>query len=296
MLDNMKGTMMHIILGGTGRVGSATVRALLRRGEQVTIVTRDASHCASLTEAGAQVAVADIRDVTTLREIFRSGTTAFLLNPPALPSGDTDAEERANVAAITEALNGSGLQKVVAASTYGARSGPPCGDLTVLFEFEEKLRAQAIPVAVNRAAYYLSNWGEMIDTVRTQGKLPSFFPAELAFPMVAPEDLGEAAARRLLEPPGETGILHIEGPQWYTPRDVAEAVSVALNMTIEVEIIPRPMWEQTFRQLGFSESAAQTYACMTATVLDDERAWPSAPARGTTTLQDYIHQIVKASG
>ncbi|MCC0030425.1 MAG: hypothetical protein H6891_09455 [Brucellaceae bacterium] len=47
-------------------------------------------------------------------------------------SGDTDAEERETVDAIVGALAGSGLEKVVAASTYGARPGERCGDLTVL--------------------------------------------------------------------------------------------------------------------------------------------------------------------
>lgn len=280
---------MHIILGGTGRVGSATARALLKRGEQVTVVTRDASHALDLKNAGAQVAVANVRDVARLREIFRSGTTAFLLNPPAPPSSDTDTEERANAAAIVDALEGSGLAKVVAASTSGARPGPPpCGDLTVLFEFEEKLRAQAIPVAVNRAGYYMSNWIEMAETVRKQGKLPSFFPADFAFPMVAPEDVGEAAARRLLEPPDKTEIVYVEGPQFYTPRDVANALSETLNIPVEVDTIPRSRWEETFRQLGFSDSAARTYTCMTGTLLDEVSEWPSAPVRGTTGLRDYV--------
>lgn len=34
---------MHIILGGTGHVGSAAASALLDEGRPVTIVTRDAS-------------------------------------------------------------------------------------------------------------------------------------------------------------------------------------------------------------------------------------------------------------
>jgi len=134
---------MHIVIGGTGRVGSATARALLKRGEPVTVVTRDAAKGADLSAAGARIAVADIRDAGGLREVFRTGTRAFLLNPPADPSADTDAEERANVAAILEALDGSGLRKVVAASTYGARPGERCGDLTVLHGFEERLFSQA---------------------------------------------------------------------------------------------------------------------------------------------------------
>ena len=286
---------MHVILGGTGQVGSATARALLKRSEPVTIVTRDARHGSELEEAGARIAVADIRDVSRLRELFRSGKRAFLLNPPASPSGDTDAEERANVAAIMEAVEGSGLEKVVAASTYGARPGERCGDLTVLYEFEQRLEAQSIPAAINRGAYYMSNWVGMIEAVRDSGKLPSFFPAEMAIPMVAPEDLGEAAARRLLEPASDTDLRYVEGPEYYTPRDVADAFSEALDMTVEVAVIPRGAWEATFIQLGFSKAAAQSYACMTGTVVDGEAEKPDNPERTQTTLRDYVRNIVKTA-
>jgi uncharacterized protein YbjT (DUF2867 family) len=284
---------MHIILGGTGQVGSATARALLRRGEPVTIITRDADHGSDLKEAGARIAVADIRDVAGLREVFRAGTRAFLLNPPAAPSGDTDAEERANVAAIVKALDGSGLEKVIAASTYGARPGERCGDLTVLHEFEQRLKAQSIPAAINRGAYYMSNWTGMLDAVRGSGTLPSFFPADMALPMVAPGDLGEAAARRLLEPASDTDLRYVEGPTHYTPRDVADAFSEALDMTVKIVAIPRGAWEATFAQFGFSKAAAQSYACMTRTVVDGEAEKPDDPERGRTTLRDYIRSIVR---
>lgn len=284
---------MHIIIGGTGRVGSATARALLRRGEPVTVVTRNAGHAADLRDAGAKIAVADVRDVAALRAILRTGTTALLLNPPAAPFTDTDAVERANAAAIVDAVTGSGLRKAVAVSTFGARPGEPCGDLTVLFEFEEKLRAQSVPVAVNRGAYYMSNWADMFDTVRHRGTLPSFFPQDVAIPMVAPDDLGEAAARRLVEPDGEAGIRYIEGPQRYTPRDVAAAFAHALERPVEVEVIPRAEWEQAYRRLGFSPEAARSYACMTGTVLDEQDRWPDTPERGSTTLADFIRGVVR---
>jgi len=284
---------MHIIIGGTGHVGAATARALLRRGEPVTVVTRNAGHASDLRNAGAKIAVADVRDVPALRAILRTGTTALLLNPPAAPFTDTDAVERANAAAIVDAVTGSGLRNAVAVSTFGARPGAPCGDLTVLFEFEEKLRAQAVPVAVNRGAYYMSNWADMLDTVRHRGKLPSFFPADAAIPMVAPEDLGEAAARRLMTPGDQADVRYIEGPRRYTPRDVAAAFAHVLDRPVDVEVIPRHAWEQTFRQLGFSTEAACSYACMTGTVLDEQGRWPATPVRGPTTLEDFIRGVLR---
>lgn len=285
---------MHIILGGTGRVGSATARALLQRGEAVTIVTRDAAHAEELKQAGARVAAVDIRDVHALRDVFREGRRAFLLNPPADPSTDTDAEERANIAAIVAALDGSGLEKVVAASTYGARPGERCGDLTVLYEFEQALRAQPIPAAINRAAYYMSNWAGMLDAVRAGGRLPSFFPADFLLPMVAPEDVGAAAARRLLEPADATGLHHVEGPSWYSARDVADAFSQALGMPVEVDTIARDAWEAAFLELGFTPAAARSYECMTGVVLAREMERTVEPERGTTRLVDYIRDTCSA--
>lgn len=288
---------MHIILGGTGQVGSAVARALLRRGEAVTILTREEARGAELKAAGAQIAVGDVRDTARLRDVFRAGRRAFLLNPSAAPSGDTDVEERLNVASILNALEDSRLELVVAASTYGARPGERCGDLTVLYELEEGLRSRAIPAAINRGAYYMSNWLGMIDAVREGGTLPSFFPADFALPMVAPRDVGEAAARRMVESPDRSALqLHfIEGPERYTPRDVAAAFTAVLNKTVKVEPVPRSQWVDTFVQLGFSKAAAESYACMTGTVLDEVAEWPENPERGPTTLRDTIRGAIETS-
>lgn len=283
---------MHIVLGGTGQVGSATARALLDAGEAVTVVTREADHGADLKAAGAQIVVADIRDEDALREVFRSGKRVFLLNPPADPSTDTDAEERANVAAIIAALDRSWLEKVVAQSTYGAFEGERCGDLTVLHELERELRAQPIPAAINRGAYYMSNWVGMADAVRESGTLPSFFPAALALPMVAPDDLGQVAARRLMTPIADSGVRHIEGPERYTARDVARAFAAAFGRSVEVEVIPGDALEETFRQFGFSEKSAESYACMTRKVIGGATDTADTPVRTQTTLDAFIRSAV----
>ena len=70
---------MYIILGGTGRVGSATAQTLLAKRQPVTIVTRSASKGELWKQRGAEVAVIDAHDVDALRAVFRRGRRAFLL-------------------------------------------------------------------------------------------------------------------------------------------------------------------------------------------------------------------------
>ena len=283
---------MYVIMGGTGHVGSATVEALLARREKVTVITRTAAHASKWCERGAEIVEADVEDVASLRAAFQRGRRAFLLNPPAATTLDTDVIERRTVANILAALDGSGLEKVVAESTGGAQPGERIGDLNVLWELEEGLRAQSIPAAINRAAYYMSNWDGFVDTVRDIGTLPTMFPADLSIPMVAPRDLGEAAAIRLTSPLDDIGVRYIEGPQLYSSHDVANAFSRALERPVEVAVTPRDKLKEVFLSLGFSDAAADSYARMTTLCLDTGFDVSENPLRGTTTLDVYIRNLV----
>lgn len=283
---------MYVIMGGTGHIGSATADILLSLGEAVTIVSRNAGHASGWRAKGAEIVEADLNDVSSLHAALRRGRRALLLNPPADPTTDTDAVEKRTVANILEALAGSGLEKVVAVSTGGAQSGDRIGDLNTLWEFEEGLRRQPIPTAINRGAYYMSNWDVLLDTVRATGRLPSMFPADLPIPMVAPQDLGRFAADRLLSGTDDVGIRYMEGPKRYSPADVAKAFSEALGRQIDVEVKPRAGWYDGFLQLGFSEAAALSYTRMTELCVDNGFDMPADASRGATTLELYIDSLV----
>lgn len=284
---------MHIILGATCHVGSATATTLLEAGQDVTVVTRDRSKSKAWIERGAKVAVADIRNPAELRAVLRSGKRALLLNPPAAPHTDTDAVERATVQNILEALGGSGLEKVVAQSTYGAQPGEQLGDLNTLFELETGLQAQPVPFAIIREAYYFSNWDALLQLALKSGKLPTMLPADLKIPMVAPDDLGRVAAQLLMQPVNATGTIHVEGPQTYSPRDVASAFSQALDRTVEVAVTPREEWEESFKKLGFSDAAAYSYTRMTAITADAKYEMPDSPVRGAISLPGYVNALAK---
>lgn len=283
---------MFVVMGASGHVGSAVADVLLLSGEQVTIVTHHASHADAWLERGAQVVEADVTDIASLRAAFKRGRRAFLLNPPADTKLDTDVIERRTAANILAALDGSGLEKVVAASTYGAQPGERIGDLSVLWAFEQGLQRQPIPVAINRAAYYMSNWDALLEPVRTSGDLPTMFPATFAMPMIAPADLGKAAAARLLSPLDDVVVRYVEGPARYTPADVAEAFSEALGRSVKVSETPRASWEEAYLKLGFGKLAAESYTRMTAVTVDSGFDLPEEPIRGSTALLTYIRELV----
>lgn len=284
---------MYIVVGGTGHVGSGVAKTLLDEGEAVTVVTRNADKAAAWRQQGAKVALVDVHDVASMREVFRQEKRAFLLNPNAEVSSDTDREERETVRCLLQAIEGSGLEKVVAQSTMGAQPGEECGDLNVLYELELGLRNQPIPASIIRAAYFYSNWDAMVGSVTKDGVLSTMLPADLKLPMVAPEDLGKVAARLLQAPVEQIGTYPVEGPNRYSPNDVAAAFAAALGRAVRVDVIPRESWEDAFRGFGFSDAAAHSYARMTALTADGPE-YPENPIRGSISLQTYICKLVQA--
>ncbi|SCB23048.1 Uncharacterized conserved protein YbjT, contains NAD(P)-binding and DUF2867 domains [Bradyrhizobium shewense] len=285
---------MFIVIGANGRVGSAVASTLLSAGRPVTAVLHSSDNDADWRKRGAQTAVVDVRNTEALRAVFRTGTRAFLLNPNADVSTDTDREEHATVRSIVAAVDGSGLEKVVAASTYGAQPGERCGDLNILYDFEQALAARSTPATIQRGAYYMSNWDEMLGAAK-RGVLPTIIPGDMKIPMVAPADLGKAAARHLLERPCDHDVHYVEGPERYSPQDVADVFAAALGNPVKVEVLPRDQWIAAYRKLGFSAAAAESYARMTAVSVDSGFAMSAPFERGRTTLEDYIGALVAKS-
>jgi uncharacterized protein YbjT (DUF2867 family) len=122
------------------------------------------------------------------------------------------------------------------------------------------------------------------------------FPAEFALPMVAPEDLGRTAARLLTDPQEKEGLHCVEGPQRYSSNDVAEAFARALGRPVRVAVAPREQWQATYRAMGFSEAAAESYARMTALTADGDFELPASTEHGKVTLQAYVDALVKRAG
>lgn len=283
---------MYVILGANGHVGSAVALTLLEQGEPVTVVSRSHEKTDYWEQKGAKVAIADAHDTKALNKVFQKGNRLFLLNPPADPSTDTAAEEQKTMLSIIEALEGSGLKKIVAESTYGAQPGEQIGDLGVLYEMEQRLAKISIPFSVIRAAYYMSNWDMSLQSAEQEGKVHTLYPVNFKLPMVAPHDIGQLAAKLLKEPVENTGLHYIEGPQTYSALDVADAFSRALNKPVEAVETPSENWVETLKTLGFSDKAAKSMANMTAITLNQKTEFTDKPVRGSTSLSDYIFDLV----
>ncbi len=287
---------MYIILGANGHVGSALAETLLKQKEKVTVIIHNPETEKDWKEKGAEVAITDVYNTEALRDVFRKGKRLFLLNPPANPSTDTVTEEHKTLDSILQAIDGSGLEKIVAESTYGAQPGEGLGDLGVLYDMEQALAKKSIPSTIIRAAYYMSNWDASLATAQKEGVVHTLYPINIKLPMVAPHDIGQLAAKLITEPAQKTGLHYMEGPSKYSSADVAAAFSKALQKPVKAVETPKDQWLSVLQTMGFSEKAAKSMADMTDTTIKDitskgdEKS--DATDRGNITLEAYIQGLV----
>jgi uncharacterized protein YbjT (DUF2867 family) len=284
---------MYIIMGATGRVGSAVVSHLLENGQPVKGITRNKDKASELKGKGADVAIADAKDMESLVDAFRGGDILFIITPETGEEENVIEEGRLLLENYRNAMERSGIRKVVAISSVGAQHKKGTGNLQISYMLEHAFRDLSVKQTFIRPAYYFSNWMPYFAAAKDSGTLPSFFPPDLLIPMVSPEDVGRLAAEILLSAADKNNIYELEGPKAYSAADVANVFSEELGKTVRVEHIERRQWERTLKEEGMPADGIKNFIEMTEAVIDG-RATPegegTVPVKGTTTLQQYIHQ------
>jgi NAD(P)H dehydrogenase (quinone) len=274
------------VLGATGKIGRATIRALRQQHVPVRAVVRDPAKATDLG-SGVEIAVADLADTRAVRAAIDGAETVQVICPTNPRATNASGEMVRMIEAMCAALEHSEPDYIVAISDYGAEVPQGTG-ITMLFRFlEERLRRVRADVTFVRSAEHMQNWARQVPTALRTGTLATLHhPVTKQFPTVSAFDVGLVAADLLLEP--ATRVVYVEGPRRYSAQDVAEAIGV------KVTELPQAEWVQTLTRGGISESYAQLVAELfvahNAGRIEVEDGVTDV-RRGTTELRDVLREI-----
>lgn len=244
---------MFAIIGATGRVGGAAARALRRRGRAVRAVIRDPGKAAGLVDAGCDIAIAEIGDTEGLAAALQGADGVLAICPLNASRGDAAAEARAAIDSLARALAAARPLRTVAISDYGAQHATGTG-VTLIFHHLEQRLGDLPGVTFLRSAEHMQNWTRSLRVAAGTGILPSLHhPLDKRFPTISAPDVGLIAADLLDAADVPPRILHAEGPQRYTPLDVAAAMAGPLGRPVQAVALPRDQWEQVMASAGLSE-------------------------------------------
>ncbi len=215
--------MRHLILGGTGTVGSLVVRGLLETGETVRALTRSADRAKDLPK-GAEAVLGDLTDPGTYEKVFADYDNLFLLTA----NGPTDLME--GLAAVNEAKR-TKAKRVVHLSIHDVEKCPEAPHFASKIAIEQALKESGLPYTILRPNNFYQNEHWFKDAILQYGVYPQPI-GEVGLSRVDTRDIADAAVRALTED-GHLGKTYaLVGPDPLTGEDCAREFGKALGKPV----------------------------------------------------------------
>ena len=300
-----------LVLGGTGTIGRATVRALAARGHPVVCLVRRAP--ATPPPAGVEVRIGDVTDPASVaRDGIRGERFDALLSCLASRTGaPRDAwaiDHDAHVDALC-AAQVAGIPHMILLSAICVQK-PQLAFQQAKLAFERTLIASGLDYTIVRPTAFFKSLSGQVERVRRGKPFLVFGDGRLtACKPISDDDLGGFLADCLDDPIRRNRILPIGGPgPAITPLDQAERLFAMLDGPPRIRHVPVALLDgiiAVLATLGRVSPAlaakaelariGRYYATESMLVLDaatgdyDADATPEA---GADTLFDYYAQLI----
>ena len=255
------------VIGATGLQGGGLVRAILNDKSGVLAaraVTRNVNSdkAKELSKLGAEVVVADLDDVESLKRAFRGAYGAFCVTN--FWEHLSPEKEFAQGSHLAGAAKEAGLQHVIWSTLEDTRRWVPLNDTrmpTLMGKYkvphfdakgeaDDVFRKLGVPTTFLVTSFYWDNliYFGMGPKKGQDGKLAITFPmGDKKLPGIAAEDIGKCALgifKRGLELVGKTVGL---AGEHLTGKEMAAKLSTALRQDVRYNDVP----PEVYRKFGF---------------------------------------------
>ena len=241
------------VLGCSGSIGSATVRALSRKySDTLNILagTRDTASekVASLRSLpGVTILHADMNNKEGLRDLLTGVTSLFIVTPTNGFRLAIGAAEVAKASGVKHILTVSVLTVELTDTIYGKQYG----------ELESSVKHLQIPYTFIRLPPFVDNYWAYKRPIQQNSSFSTPADPTKPFSAVVVEDAGKAAAAIMADPEKHYGKTYKLISNRHTLNELAAAFSQALGKNVKYERISyNDCRRRLVEVVGFSEEDA----------------------------------------
>lgn len=264
-----------------GHVGQHLVGMLIRSGLRPRLSARHPERLPEWMLREADVVEADSLDPDAVTRATEGVDAVYWVDPSVL-SDDPLGEYAHATDSIVQAARRNDIPRVVFQSSIGAEKRHGVGEIDGLAATEQALDALDADVMHLRCGYFFTNLLLDIDAIR-RGELLTVLPTDRPMSWVAPRDIAEVAALRLLNASwGGHHVQAVHGPCDLSWADVAAIVSEQLGRTVHARrVSDDDMW-QRYLDAGMPPAMADAVLGMSTGLRDDFRPAQARTVATTT--------------
>ncbi len=284
--------MKIALVGVTGNVAGRALKKVLEANADAVVLVRHPERLSPSTRA--KVEQGDLEDPAFVTRATRGVDALLWLTPSTFAARDFRQYTLGLAQNAARAIRDNQIARVVFVSSHGAdRVG--AGQVSFAGEVEALLAAAAQHTVSLRSAGFMENLLTSLEPLKN-GQLFGVLIPEKKYPLVASRDLGDVAARWLLDP-SWTGrqLRGVHGPQDVSALDQVEILGRVLGTPVQYRQIPLEALRDAFLKRGASPSVAEAYFEMfRAFAQSDYRPTEPRTAETTTatTLQTFAREVL----
>jgi uncharacterized protein YbjT (DUF2867 family) len=222
----------YIITGATGHIGNILAKELLKRGQKVRVISRNAEKLKELESLGGEPWVGDINDNNFVTRAFAGTDAAFCANTANMLSNDVRKEQKVIADNFYHAAKTNHVKNVVLLSSLGAHIRNGAGIVDGLGYMEDLfLHLEGSNVLNLRPAYFMENTFGLLSTIKQMGIAGTPMHGDLSFPMVATKDIANVALKHLLELNFNGNVIeYVLGPRDYSYNEITQIIGRKIDM------------------------------------------------------------------
>jgi uncharacterized protein YbjT (DUF2867 family) len=230
--------MKILVTGGTGKVGTEVVQALLRRGTSVRVLTRNKG--AKLPD-GAELAIGDLLDPDSVRSALNGADKLFLLVGNA-------ADELTQALLTAAVARQAKVKHITYLSVYQAERFPDVPHFIGKYAIETSLKAFDTPFTILRPAYFFQNDAQLKPVLTGAGLYPAPI-GKAGIAAIDVRDIADAAVVSLTTDGHAGKTYNLVAPDPLSGPSAAAIWSEALNREVRYADLPMGAFEEQIRQM-----------------------------------------------
>ena len=231
--------MNILLIGGTGTVGTQTVRELLDRNVQPSVLTRSPEKARQLP-AGVRGVVGDLAQPDTLPPALK-GVERLILITPLTPSEVVEGLRAVRLA------RQAGVRRIVFLSIHDAEKVPEAPHFSAKIAIEHSIRESGIPWTFIKPNNFFQNDYWFKQAIVEYGIYPQPY-GSVGMSRVDTRDIAEAMATATVDDGHEGQSYPLAGPDEVTGESTAAAWSRHVGRDVRYAGDDLDAWEAQTRQ------------------------------------------------
>ena len=230
----LKNNIMKIIVTGSlGHISKPLTQELAQKGHSVTVISSNPERKKEIEVLGATAAIGSVEDVDFLTATFTGADAVYCMEPPTGffdPNFDLMEHTRKQGNTYAQAIQQSGVKRVVHLSSIGAHTNKGNGILAFHYNVEQILNALPSEIAITfmRPVGFYYNLFSFIPAIKAQGVIASNYGEDDLEPWVSPIDIAAAVAEEIVKPFEGRAIRYVASDE-LTCNEVANILGKAIG-------------------------------------------------------------------